>query len=223
MAKTRTEKSSQNIRKLTTIAIMSAIGVILQFVEVSIPIMPPFIKLDFSDLPELIVAFAYGPLSGVAVCFIRNVIHIAATSSMAVGELSNFILGCFFCVPAGLIYKRNKSKKTAAIGALVGALCMAVICFPLNYFVIYPIYAQIMAGGDMGAIVSAYTAILPSVTSLPKALLIFNVPFTFIKGLIVAAITFLVYKHISPILHNTQPKKELKQENKADEVKSEED
>lgn len=201
MAKTKTEKTSQNIRKLTTIAIMSAIGVILQFIEISIPIMPAFIKLDFSDLPELIVAFAYGPLSGIAVCFIRNVIHLAVSSSMAVGELSNFILGCFFCVPAGIIYKRNKTKKTAIIASLTGALCMAIACFPLNYFIIYPIYAQVLAGGDMAAIVSAYTAILPGVTSLTSALLIFNVPFTLVKGLLVSAITFLVYKHISPILH----------------------
>ncbi len=201
MTKTKTEKTSQNIRKLTTIAVMSAIGVILQFIEVSIPIMPAFIKLDFSDLPELIVAFAYGPLSGVAVCLIRNVIHLAVSNSMFVGELSNFILGCFFCVPAGLIYKKNKTKKTAAIGSLVGALCMAAACFPLNYFIIYPIYAQVLAGGDMAAIVSAYTAILPNVTSLTSALLVFNVPFTLAKGLIVSGITFLIYKRISPILH----------------------
>lgn len=203
MAKTQTEKTSQNIRKLTTIAIMSAIGVILQFIEVSIPIMPAFIKLDFSDLPELIVAFAYGPISGVAVCFIRNVIHLAVSNSMFVGELSNFILGCFFCVPAGLIYKKNKTKKNAVIGSLVGALCMAVACFPLNYFLIYPIYAQVLAGGNMAAIVSAYTAILPKITSLASALLVFNVPFTLAKGLIVSGITFLVYKHISPILHKS--------------------
>ncbi len=201
MSEKKLSTNQKKLRKMATIAVMSAVAVLLQFIEVSLPIMPPFIKLDFSDLPELIAAFAYGPLSGVAVCFIKNAIHLTTSNSMMVGELSNFILGCFFCVPAGIIYHRNKSKKSAALGAFIGAVCMAVFSFPVNYFIIYPIYATILAGGDMSVIISAYTAILPSVDTLPKALIIFNIPFTFVKGVVVSAMTFLIYKRISPILH----------------------
>ena len=83
-----------------------------------------FIKFDFSDLPALIGAFAYGPLAGVIVEFIKNLLHCTVTQSFTVGELSNFILGAVFTGTAGLIYKKNKTKRGAIIGAIVGSVVM---------------------------------------------------------------------------------------------------
>ncbi|MBQ1451526.1 MAG: ECF transporter S component, partial [Clostridia bacterium] len=103
----------KNTRKIVSIGVMAAVAMVLQFVEFSIPIIPSFIKLDFSDIPELIIAFAYGPLSGCIVALLKNLIHMPLSSSAFIGELSNFLLGCCFVVPAGLIYKKNKTKKTA--------------------------------------------------------------------------------------------------------------
>ena len=193
------QNNTSNIRKMTSIAIMAAIAMVLQFIEVSIPIIPSFIKLDFSDIPELIIAFAYGPLEGVLVCLVKNLIHMPLSSSAFIGELSNFLLGCCFVVPAGLIYKKNKSKKTALVASIIGAAVMAVLSVPINYFLIYPLYGKFL-GFPIPAIVGMYQAILPSADTLIKDLIIFNVPFTLVKGLIDAAVTFLIYKRLSPIL-----------------------
>lgn len=184
---------------MTTIAIMAAVAIVLQFIEMSIPIMPSFIKLDFSDIPELIVTFAYGPLSGACVCLLKNLVHLPLSSSGFIGEISNFLLGCFFVVPAGLIYKRNKTKKTALIASFIGALTMAVLCLPLNYYAIYPLY-QTVLGFPLEAIINMYQVILPSVDNLWECLLIFNLPFTFVKGMLDAVVTFLIYKRLSPLL-----------------------
>ncbi|MBR5977029.1 MAG: ECF transporter S component [Clostridia bacterium] len=189
----------KNTRKMVSIGIMAAVAMVLQFIEVSIPIIPSFIKLDFSDIPELIIAFAYGPLSGCIVCLIKNLIHMPLSSSAFIGELSNFLLGCCFVVPAGLIYKKNKTKKTALIASIAGAVIMGLCSLPLNYFLIYPLYMNVL-GFPYEAIVGMYQAILPSADTLVKDLIIFNIPFTICKGLIDAAITFLIYKRISPIL-----------------------
>lgn len=187
--------------KLVVTAMLVAVAFVLQYIEVSVPLVPSFLKLDFSDVPELIGAFAIGPMYGVLIAFVKNLLHLPFGSSMAIGELSNFILGATFSFTAGMIYKYNKNRKGAAIGAAAGAFAMAVISLPSNYFVVYPVYAQLWAHGDMNVIISMYKAILPASDNLIKSLLIFNIPFTFVKGLIVAVITFIIYKPLSNIIY----------------------
>ena len=193
-----TETTSKvNVRYLTVTAMLSAVAYILMFLDFSVPFMPGFIKMDLSELPALIGAFAYGPVAGVVICLVKNVIHLMITTTGGVGELSNFVLGAAFVFPAGMIYKHKKSKKSAIIGAFVGAICMASISFPSNLFVVYPIYETMM---PLDAIIAAYQAIVPSVTELWQCLLFFNVPFTFVKALFSVLITVVVYKKLSPIL-----------------------
>lgn len=189
--------SSQKIRKLTATAVLAAVASVLMFLDFSVPLMPGFIKMDLSDMPALIATFAFGPLSGVGVCLIKNLINVFTTTTGGVGELSNFILGCMLVIPAGLIYKKKKNRKFAFVGSLVGAGCMAGMSFLTNFFVVYPIYTNFM---PMEQIIAAYQAILPRINALWQALLIFNVPFTFVKGMLCAVLTFVVYKPLSPVL-----------------------
>ncbi len=186
------------LRSLVVSALFGAIGFILMFIEMGVPIMPSFIKFDISELPALIATFAYGPLYGVLVCFLKNALHLFVTNTAGVGELANFLMGIFFVVPAGLIYRFHKKRSGALIGSLVGAVSMGIGCVAINYFIVYPIYYQIMIPKDV--ILAAYQAILPSVDSILESLLIFNLPFTMAKGFIVAALCFLIYKKLSPIL-----------------------
>lgn len=188
----------KNLRMITVTAIMSALSAVLMFVEFSIPIIPAFIKLDISDLPALITSYAFGPICGVAVCLVKNLIHLFATQTAGVGELSNFIHGAVFVFVAGMFYKVHHNRKFAFIGAMVGDLAMAAMSFFINLFFVYPIYIKLLLPESV--ILGMYQEILPSVDSLWKAILIFNVPFTFFKGLISVAITFAVYPKLSPIL-----------------------
>ena len=165
--------------------------------------MPSFIKMDFSELPALIAAFTYGPVSGTIVCLIKNLLHLFSTSTSGIGELSNFLLGAAFVIPAGLLYRRNKTRKGALIGSISGLLLMSAASLITNYYIVYPVYAVMI---PMETIIAAYQAILPGVKNLWQALLIFNLPFTFVKGAISVVVTFAIYKRISPIMKGTHKK-----------------
>ncbi len=196
----------ETIRALSVTGIMSACGFILMTLEFPLPfIIPSFIKLDFSELPALITSFAFGPLYGVLVCFVKNLLHAFIGSSMGVGELSNFLLGAVFVGVSGAIYKRNRTRKGALIGSVSGAVLMAVISVFTNAFIVYPAYTVIY-GMPMKAIIGMYKTILPSADTLIKALLIFNLPFTFFKGILDSAICFIIYKKLSPILKHKRGK-----------------
>ena len=191
-----------SVRNIAVTAMLSAIAFILMYLQIAIPIMPSFIKFDFSDLPALLGSFALGPLYGAIICFIKNVLHLAVSQSMFVGELSNFILAVLFVVPAGLIYKKKKTKKRALIGGLVGMVVMGVLSLVTNYFVVYPVYYNFM---PKETIIAAYDAISFAIakvhmTSIGQCLLIFNVPFTMLKALISVVISMIIYKPLSPIL-----------------------
>ncbi len=198
MTKTTVRKTLTT--KLTVTAMMTAVAVVLQYIEVSIPLVPSFLKLDFSDLPELIGSFVIGPLWGVIICLLKNLIHLPFSSSVGVGQLSNFILGAVFVFVAGMIYKYHKTKKGALVASICGAVVMALVSVVTNYFVVYPVYAQLWAGGDMEVILSMYKALLPASDTLLKSLLFFNLPFTFAKGIIVAAIAMFIYKPLSNLI-----------------------
>ena len=194
------QNSTSKVRVLTGTAMLGAVAAVLMYLEFPIPIMPAFVKLDVSELPALIASFAYGPVSGILVCLIKNLIKLPSTSTAAVGELFNFVMGALFVGVAGLIYKRNKTRKGAIVGALLGALVMAVVSVPSNYFIVYPAYV-VMYHLPLDAIIGMYQAINPNVNGLLACLLVFNLPFTFVKGALDAALCFLVYKPLSPILH----------------------
>ena len=114
-------RSYEKTRSMVGTAMLGALATVLMFFSFNVPLMPSFIKMDLSELPALIASFAYGPVYGVAVCFIKNIINVFASSTGGVGELSNFILGTLFVFPAGFIYRKMKSRKGALLGALTGA------------------------------------------------------------------------------------------------------
>ena len=196
-AKPLNEQKRGRLRTMVMTALLAAVSTVLMFFSINVPLMPSFIKLDLSELPALIAAFSMGPLSGAVVCLVKNLVNLLFTTTGGIGELSNFLLGCLFVVPAGLIYRIRKGRAGALAGSLIGAAAMAVLSVFTNYFVVYPIYTQFLS---MEAIMGMYQAINPNVQNLWQALWVFNAPFTFIKGLISVVVTFLIYKRISPLI-----------------------
>ena len=193
-----TTTSRNNVRYITVTAMLSAVAYVLMFIDFPIPfLIPSFIQMDISELPALIGAYAMGPMCGVLVCLVKNLLHLFITSTGGVGELSNFLLGVMFVLPAGIFYNRKKSKKNAVKGALIGAILMGLVSIPVNYFLTYPIYYNFM---PETVILEAYRAIVPSMENIFQCLVCFNMPFTIVKGLVSVGITMLIYKHISPIL-----------------------
>lgn len=174
--------TKSNVRTIAVTGMLSAVAVVLMYLEIPIPIMPGFIKFDFSDLPALLGAYALGPVAGIIICLIKNVVHLAASQSMLVGELSNFILGSVFVFTAGIVYKKKKSKTGALLGGLCGAMAMGVFSVFSNYLIVYPVYYKLAMPEVV--ILSLYQAIIPSMKSIMQCLICFNLPFTIVKGLI---------------------------------------
>ena len=189
---------SRHLRYVVVSGMLVAVSVVLQFLEFPIPfLIPSFIEMDFSDLPALIASFSMGPLYGVAVCLLKNAIHLFQTTTGGVGELANFLLSASFVFTAGKFYKGKKNRGTALRGCITGAFVMAVFSVPINYFITYPVYYNFM---PEAAILGAYQAILPWVKSIFTSLMVFNAPFNLVKGLLVSAITFAIYKPLSPLI-----------------------
>lgn len=188
-------------RTVTVIGMMSALAVIIYYFDFPVPLMPGFIKLDLSNIISLLTGFSLGPVAGVVVCLIKNIIHFVikgAGTTLGIGDIFDFVSSAVFCFTAAAIYKKNRTFKGAVIGSIAGVLAFTAISLPLNYFVTYPIYAKEFGG--MEAIMGAYQAINSNVKTLFGALCLFNVPFTLVKGVICAAVTMALYKPLSPIL-----------------------
>ena len=186
--------------KLVVTAMLGAVAFVLQLLEFPIPfLIPSFVQMDFSELPALLATFSIGPVSGVSVCLIKNVVKVIfKTTTGGVGELCNFLIGAALVVPAGLLYRRMKTRKGALVGSLTGAVCMGILSVPINYFISYPIYTAFM---PLDVIIGMYQELIPSVNGLLSCLVIFNLPFTMLKGLLCSALCFAVYKPLSPLLH----------------------
>ncbi len=202
--------NNKKIRFLTITAILGALATVFQMFEIPVPVfVPGFIKLDFSDLPAILATFLVSPVSGVIVCLIKNVIHIATSSSVGIGELANFLTSAACVLPAGIIYKLKPTKKMAVAAMLVGALISAVASIFINYFITYPFYMSAF-GLTEEAIIGMYSEVValqteifgisaPPAVTLWDALIWFNAPFTFIKFVVCSVVVFFIYKPLAKI------------------------
>ena len=183
------------VKALVQIGMLSAIAIILMMFEIPLPFAPTFYKIDLSEVPVLVGCFAMGPMAGVLVELVKILLNfvMTGTSTAGVGEIANFIIGCSFCVPAGLIYRKNRTRKSALIGMAAGTLLMIV-----NGFVLLPTYAKAF-GMPIDALVGMGTAVNSHITSLSTFVMFAVAPFNLVKGIVVSLVVFLIYKKISPI------------------------
>ena len=180
---------------MTRIAILAAAASILFLLE--IPIVA-FYKLDLSNIPVLLGAFSMGTVPGLIILGLKSAIGLLHSSSAGVGELADFIMGAALLIPASLIYHRNKTRKNALIGMIVGTVCTAVVGVIVNNFIMLPFYMGAFHM-DMEGIIKA--AKVSGIDTEWKLLLLITGPFNLLKGAVLSAVTFLIYKPLSPILH----------------------
>ena len=201
-------KNKKFLYKLVITAMMTAVATILMMpvFEIAIPIMPPYIKFDFSDFPALFVGITAGPVYGVIVCLIKNLIHIPLGSTGGIGEIANFVIGAVYVLTASLIHVKLKNRKGIILGGLAGSFTMAAVAYPVNLFIVYPAYVRIYFGGSVESVVKTYSVLLPWISGLPQALLVFNTPFNIAKGLILTLIAFLAYLPLQPVLQKLEQK-----------------
>lgn len=179
---------NSKLQLMVKIGVLSALSYMIMFLEFPLPFFPPYLKIDLSDIPAIVGAFAFGPIAGVMIELVKNLLHlITKTETGGIGELANFLTGASFVVASSMIYFRNKSKKTAIVGLSVGTVVMTAVMCLANYYILLPFYfGTAPTTANLGLIFST------------------TLPFNLIKGIIVSIITILIYKSISPILHKNQ-------------------
>lgn len=189
-----------NTRYIAKIGILAAIAVILMFFEMPLPMMPSFLKLDASELPAIIGAFILGPMAGVSIEFIKNLLHAANTQTMGIGEIANFLVGVAFILPAGYLYQNYKSRNGAVLSLMVGTFSMMIAASLLNYFILLPLY-QAMLHFPLEQIINLGTVANPRIVDLKSFITMAIAPFNLIKGIVISIFTLMIYKKILPLLY----------------------
>jgi riboflavin transporter FmnP len=193
-----------NTRTITQIAMLGAVAGILMNLEFPLPFLAPsFYQMDFSEIPTLIAAFAMGPVAGILTELVKILVHLVTkgTLTAGVGDLANFIFGCTFVVPAGLLYRLNgkKSRKNAVIGMAAGTVLTAIAACFMNVFVLLPAYGKAF-NMPVSAFIEMGTAVHSSVTNLLGFAILILVPFNLFKYTVTSAIVFIIYKRIRVVL-----------------------
>ena len=195
------KKKLFQIKNVVLMGMFGAIGGVLMLFEFPLPfIAPAFYGLDLSEIPVLVGTFSMGPLAGLVIELVKILVKLVLkpTTTGFVGEFANFCIGCSLVLPAGFLYKRNKTKKGALIGMIIGTVSMSVIGAVLNALVMIPFYSNFM---PLESIIAAGAAINPVVSNVWTFAFACVAPFNLVKGALVSLITTLVYKRISIIIH----------------------
>ena len=186
-----------SVRTISMTAMLSAVAYLLAFVEFPVPLSPSFARMDLSDLPALIGAFAFGPLSGLLIELVKNALQLLTTSTGGIGEIANFLMGASYVVAAGVIYKRHKTKKTAWIACVAASFVMGIAAALANYFILLPLFETFM---PLDQLIASFGAFLPFIHTKLDIVLFNALPFNILKGLVIGGFTMLTYKRLTPIL-----------------------
>lgn len=188
-------------KKVVLIGMLSAVATVLMLLEMPFPLAPPFYKIDLSELPALLAGFAYGPVAGIMVEFVKILLKtvVKGTSTAFVGELANFVIGCGLILPATVIYSFKKNKKMAMIACITGTLVITILGPAFNAIYLLPAFSKLY-GMPMEEIISMCPNIITEVTSVGGLVVFCVAPLNFVKGAIDCIITMLIYKPLSRIL-----------------------
>ncbi len=184
-------------RRMVWTALLSAVAAVLMYIDMAVPLFPRFLKLDLSDLPALVAAFAWGPAAGVFTELIKNLIHSLTTSTAGVGELANFLMGSALVVPAGLIYRRNRTRKGRPRGAGGGHPVHDRHGGPGELLLFTPLLFEL---SPLEKIIAMSSAAIPAVRDMGTLVLYAVVPFNLLKGTVVSLATVQLYKRISTLI-----------------------
>lgn len=199
-------------RKICLTGLFSALSFILMLFEFPLPFAPSFYKLDFSELPILIAAFAFGPVAGVMAEFVKILLNLlfTGTTTAFVGELANFAVGCSFILPASIFHLFAQKKKGALLGVMIGTLTMTVFGTAFNALYLLPKFAQLY-GMPLDALIGMGTAINPGITNITTFVIFAVAPLNLIKGVADSVVAMLIYIPLSPIIRfGTDPRNQHK-------------
>ena len=191
-------RSVSPARRVSYVAMFSAVAAALMFLEIPLFFAPSFYKIDLSEIPVLICTFYLGPVAGVVSELIKVILKLLlkGTSTAFVGDLANFVVGCSFVLPATIWYHVHKSKHSAIVGLILGTICMSVFGTAFNAVYLLPKFAELY-GIPLDVIISMGTAIRGGVSSVSTFVLLCVAPLNLVKGTVVSILTMLLYKRVA--------------------------
>jgi riboflavin transporter FmnP len=203
-ANERVEKKSFKIHRITIIAMLSAVAVILNLLSFPLWFAPGFYKLDFSELPVLVGAFALGPVAGTTIEAVKILLNLVinGTATAFIGEIANFVVGCAFVIPAAIVYYHKRTKKGALVALSVGTVVNLIVACCMNAFVLIPVYANMFHMDVIGA----GTAVNSLITDMTTFVLLAVAPFNLLKAAAVSLVTAFIYKPISKLITSVKDK-----------------
>ena len=206
-------KAFSSTHYISYIAIFASLAGVLMLLEIPLYFAPSFYKLDLSEIPVLICTFYLGPVAGVAAELVKVLVKLLlkGTSTAFVGDFANFVVGCSFVLPASVVYHARPGRKTALVGMAVGTAVMTVFGSAFNALYLLPKFS-LLFGMPMELIIEMGGKVNSAIHSVPTLVFFAVVPFNLLKGAVVSAITFVLYKRISPLLHRGDQKKQRRRQ-----------
>ena len=198
LIKKRNHDTERILSKIAMIGVFSAIAAVLMLFEFPLPFAPSFYELDFSEIPALVGTFAFGPVAGVMIEFVKILLKLLmkGTSTAFVGDLANFVVGCSFILPASIIYLFKKTRKTAIIGSVTGTLIMTVFGTAFNAIYLLPAFSKLY-GLPLDAIVQMGNAVNGNINNIVTLVVFAVAPMNLLKGGSVSLVTMLKSAAIS--------------------------
>lgn len=179
--------NQQKNKRFIVISMLSAVAFILMFIKFPLPFLPPYLTLDFSDVPALLATFIFGPVAGIIVELIKNLLNFLFNMGDPIGPVANFAAAVSLLLVAYYVSKAVKSRYSIIIGLCAGIVAMTIVLSILNYFVLLPLYGMIMNLGDV-------------VKNLKIIIVSGIIPFNIIKGIAVSVIFLLLFKRLKNAL-----------------------
>ena len=177
----------QQNKRLITISMLSAVAFVLTFIKFPLPFIPPYLTLDFSDVPTLLATFLLSPIAGIIVALIKNILNFLFNIGDPVGTVANFLAGVSFLLSSYYVYRKRKNNRSLIYGLITGTIVMTIVLSILNYFVLLPLYGMIFNLGD--------------VLNNVKIVIVSGViPFNLIKGIIISIIFVLLFRRLRHII-----------------------
>ncbi|RKD23579.1 Riboflavin transporter FmnP [Caminicella sporogenes DSM 14501] len=188
-------KEILKISNMVKISFLSVLSFIIMLIEIPVPFFPGFLKIDLSDVPALVAGFTLGPIGGILVEFIKNLLHfIIKTDTGGVGEFANFLIGIALVIPSATMYRIKRVRKMAFLGMGLGIILMGIVGALANYYILIPFYAKMM---PIEQIIAWSSAANGAIRDLKTLILYGILPFNIIKGIVIVIFTSAIYKKIS--------------------------
>lgn len=177
------------LRLLIIISILSSLSFILMLIKFPIPFLPPYLTVDFSDIPAFIGFMLFGGMAGALIIILKIIIYGLLAASEPIGPIANMLASFSLLLPIYFVYMRKPSKRSLIIGFILGTLALTIMLAVLNYFILLPMYGLIIDQTDI-------------VNNLRVVITAGIIPFNLVKGILFSLVAYIIYIKLLPKLRN---------------------